>query len=93
MVTQEEINEYFMEAIRYLKAQGNSQKDIVLKARLGQNAISKIKKGESNAGDETIRKLAQAFRLNVDFFYGKSTYITLLDKSKDNLDNSIEEAG
>ena len=44
MVTQEEINGYFLEAIRRLKAEGYTQKDIVKAAGLSQNAISKIKK-------------------------------------------------
>lgn len=91
MVTQEEINEYFMEAIRYLKSQGYSQKDIVVKAGLAQNAISKIKNGENNAGDETIRKVAQAFRLNIPFFYGKSLNISLLDAKKDSLDDDLQQ--
>ena len=90
MVTQEEINEYFMEAIRYLKSQGYSQKDIVVKAGLAQNAISKIKNGENNAGDETIRKVAQAFRLNIPFFYGKSLNISL-DAKKDSLDDDLQQ--
>ena len=91
MVTQEEINEKFMEAVRHLKAQGYSQKGIVMKAGLAQNAISKIKNGENNAGDETIRKVADAFRLNIPFFYGKSRHISLLDAKRETLDNDLEE--
>jgi transcriptional regulator with XRE-family HTH domain len=69
MVTKEEINGYFLEAIRRLKAQGYTQKDIVEAAGLSQNAISKIKTGQNNAGDDTINKLCNAFKLNPDFFY------------------------
>lgn len=91
MVSQEEVNDKFMEAVRYLKSQGYSQKYIVKKAGIAQNAISKIKNGENNAGDETIRKVAEAFRLNIPFFYGKSRHITLLDAKREILDNDIEE--
>ena len=76
-----------MEAVRYLKSKGYSQKDIVTKSGIAQNAISKIKNGENNAGDETIRKVAQAFRLNIPFFYGNSPHISLLDA----IDNESDE--
>lgn len=76
MVTKEEINGYFLEAIRRLKAEGYSQKDIVKSAGLSQNAISKIKAGQNNAGDDTINKLCTAFNLNPDFFYRGSTQFT-----------------
>jgi transcriptional regulator with XRE-family HTH domain len=92
MVTQEQINDFFMEAVRYLKAKGYSQKDIVNKAGLAQNAISKIKNGENNAGDETIRKVAEAFRLNIPFFYGNSPHISSLDEKREKLDKELEEA-
>ena len=91
MVTQEQINDFFMEAVRYLKSKGYSQKDIVAKSGIAQNAISKIKNGENNAGDETIRKVAQAFRLNIPFFYGNSPHISLLDVKREVLDNELDE--
>jgi transcriptional regulator with XRE-family HTH domain len=91
MVTQEQINDFFMEAVRYLKSKGYSQKDIVTKSGIAQNAISKIKNGENNAGDETIRKVAQAFRLNIPFFYGNSPHISLLDMKREVLDNELDE--
>ena len=69
MVTKEEINGYFLEAIRLLKAEGYTQKDIVKAAGLSQNTITKIKTGQNNAGDDTINKLCNAFKLNPDFFY------------------------
>ena len=81
MVTKEEINGYFLEAIRRLKAQGYSQKDIVKAAGLSQNAISKIKTGQNNAGDDTINKLCIAFNLNPDFFYRGSQQFTLGEKT------------
>ena len=81
MVTKEEINGYFLEAVRRLKAQGYSQKDIVKAAGLSQNAISKIKTGLNNAGDDTINKLCTAFNLNPDFFYRGSQQFTLEEKN------------
>lgn len=81
MVTKEEINGYFLEAVRRLKAQGYSQKDIVKAANLSQNAISKIKTGQNNAGDDTISKLCTAFNLNPDFFYRGSQQFTLEEKT------------
>ena len=72
MVNQEQINDLFREAVRYLKRHGYSQKDIVFKAKLGQNTISRIMKGENNAGDDVIQKVAEAYHLNIDFFYDKS---------------------
>ena len=80
MVTKEEINGYFLEAVRRLKAQGYSQKDIVKAAGLSQNAISKIKTGQNNAGDDTINKLCTAFNLNPDFFYRGSQQFTQEEK-------------
>lgn len=81
MVTKEEINGYFLEAIRRLKAEGYTQKDIVKAAGLSQNAISKIKTGQNNAGDDTINKLCTAFNLNPDFFYRGSQQFTLKEKT------------
>lgn len=81
MVTKEEINGYFLEAVRRLKAQGYSQKEIVKAAGLSQNAISKIKTGQNNAGDDTINKLCTAFNLNPDFFYRGSQQFTLEEKT------------
>jgi transcriptional regulator with XRE-family HTH domain len=81
MVTKEEINGYFLEAVRRLKARGYSQKDIVKAAGLSQNAISKIKTGQNNAGDDTINKLCTAFNLNPDFFYRGSQQFSLEEKT------------
>ena len=81
MVNKEDINGYFLEAVRRLKAQGYSQKDIVKAAGLSQNAISKIKTGQNNAGDDTINKLCTAFNLNPDFFYRGSQQFTMEEKT------------
>ena len=82
MVTKEEINACFLEAVRRLKAQGYSQKDIVKAAGLSQNAISKIKTGLNNAGDDTINKLCTAFNLNPDFFYRGSKQFKMDEKEQ-----------
>lgn len=82
MVTKEEINGYFLEAIRRLKAEGYTQKDIVKAAGLSQNAISKIKTGQNNAGDDTINKLCNAFKLNPDFFYRGSNQFKIEKKDQ-----------
>lgn len=82
MVTKEEINGYFLEAVRLLKAEGYTQKDIVKAAGLSQNAISKIKTGQNNAGDDTINKLCNAFKLNPDFFYRGSKQFKMEKKEQ-----------
>ena len=82
MVTKEEINGYFLDAIRLLKAEGYTQKDIVEAAGLSQNAISKIKAGQNNAGDDTINKLCNAFKLNPDFFYRGSKQFKMGEKKQ-----------
>ncbi len=82
MVTKEEINGYFLEAIRLLKAEGYTQKDIVKAAGLSQNTITKIKTGQNNAGDDTINKLCNAFKLNPDFFYRGSKQFKMEEKEQ-----------
>lgn len=83
MAKQDEINGYFLEVVRWLKAEyGYTQEYIVKKAHLAQNAISKIKNGNANAGDETITKLCNAFDLNPEYFYGRSPYKSNLEKSR-----------
>ena len=82
MVTKEEINGYFLEAIRLLKAEGYTQKDIVKAAGLSPNTISKIKTGQNNAGDDTINKLCTAFKLTPDFFYRGSKQFKMEEKEQ-----------
>lgn len=82
MVTKEEVNGYFLEAIRLLKAEGYTQKDIVKAAGLSPNTISKIKTGQNNAGDDTINKLCNAFKLNPDFFYRGSKQFKMEEKER-----------
>lgn len=83
MAKQDKINGYFLEVVRWLKAEhGYTQEYIVEKAHLAQNAISKIKNGKANAGDETIAKLCNAFNLNPEYFYGRSPYKSNIEKSR-----------
>ena len=93
MVSQDEINSNFLDVIRWLKSEyGYTQAYIVEKAELAPNAISKIKNGKANAGDETITKLCNAFKLNPDYFYGRSSYKTKLEESEAKLDENIRQA-
>jgi len=93
MANQDEINGYFLEVVRWLKAEhGYTQEYIVKKAHLAQNAISKIKNGNANAGDETITKLCNAFNLNPEYFYGRSPYKSNLEKSRATMDDDLQKA-
>jgi transcriptional regulator with XRE-family HTH domain len=93
MVSQDEINSNFLEVIRWLKSEYRyTQAYIVEKAELAPNAISKIKNGKANAGDETITKLCNAFHLNSDYFYGRSSYKTKLEEKREKLDENLQQA-
>ena len=93
MVSQDEINSNFLEVIRWLKSEYRyTQAYIVEKAELAPNAISKIKNGKANAGDETITKLCSAFGLNPDYFYGRSCYRTKLEEEREKLDENLQQA-
>lgn len=92
MVKQEEINANFIEVIQFLKREyGYTQEFIVQKAKLGKSSISKITNG-SNVGDKTINKLCEAFKqLNPDFFYGRSPYKTLREKSEAKMEEALKD--
>ena len=93
MVSQDEINSNFLDVIRWLKSEyGYTQAYIVEKAELAPNAISKIKNGKANVGDETITKLCNAFNLNSDYFYGRSSYKTKLEEKREKLDENLQQA-
>jgi transcriptional regulator with XRE-family HTH domain len=93
MVSQDEINSNFLDVIRWLKSEyGYTQAYIVEKAELAPNAISKIKNGKANAGDETITKLCSSFGLNPDYFYGRSCYRTKLEEKREKLDENLLQA-
>ena len=93
MVSQDEINNNFLDVIRWLKSEyGYTQAYIVEKAELAPNAISKIKNGKANAGDETITKLCNAFNLNSDYFYGRSSCKTKFEEKREKLDKNLQQA-
>ena len=48
--------------------------------------------GKANAGDETISKLCNAFALNPDYFYGRSEYITLFEKSEAKMNEELRQS-
>jgi len=92
MISQDKINDNFLNVIRWLKSEyGYTQAYIVEKAELAPNAISKIKNGKANAGDETISKLCNAFNLNPDYIYGRSPYKSKLEESEAKLDENIRQ--
>ena len=93
MVNQEEINNKFIEIIRFLKSEyGYTQEYIVEKAKLGKSYISKIKNGEINAGDKTIAKLCDAFeQINPDFIYGRSPYKTKHEEAEAKFEQTLKE--
>ena len=93
MVNQEEINNKFIEIIRFLKSEyGYTQEYIVEKAKLGKSYISKIKNGEINAGDKTIAKLCDAFKqINPDFIYGRSPYKTKREEAEAKFEQTLKE--
>ena len=88
-------NELFLEAVDYLIDEGLAvnQADVALKAGLGPNLISRVRGGYvKRVSDDSIRALAVKFNLNMDFFRGKSDYITRYDQASANLDKELEEA-
>ena len=88
-------NELFLEAVDYLIDEGLAvnQADVALKAGLGPNLISRVRGGYvKRVSDDSIRALAVKFNLSMDFFRGKSDYITRYDQVSANLDKELEEA-
>ena len=88
-------NELFLEAVDYLIDEGLAvnQADVALKAGLGPNLISRVRNGYvKRVSDDSIRALSVKFNLSMDFFRGKSDYITRYDQASANLDKELEEA-
>ena len=88
-------NELFMDAILYLIDNGYAanQGDILVKAGLGPNLISRIKNGHvKSVSDDAIRALCNAFEdLNLDYFRGKSDCISKHQLSLWKADKAIED--
>lgn len=88
-------NELFLDAVDYLIDEGlaHDQGDVALKAGLGPNLISRVRNGRvKSVSDDSIRALVAKFHLNMDYFRGKSDYITRYDKASANLDRELKEA-
>ncbi|MBR3330145.1 MAG: hypothetical protein IKG25_02880 [Mogibacterium sp.] len=88
-------NELFLEAVDYLIDEGlaHDQGDVALKAGLGPNLISRVRNGRvKSVSDDSIRALVAKFHLNMDYFRGKSDYITRYDQASANLDRELKEA-
>jgi len=85
-------NELFLEAVDYLIDEGlaTDQGDLAQKAGLGPNLISRVRNGRvKSVSDDSIRALASKFNLNMDFFRGKSEYITRYDMTASIADQDI----
>ena len=89
-------NELFMDAIQFLIDNGkaDNQGDVAVKAGLGPNLISRVKNGRvNNVSDDAIRALCSAFPdLNIDYFRGKSDYISRQQLMDMRADAAIKEA-
>ena len=88
-------NELFLEAVDYLIDEGlaSDSSDVAQKAGLGPNLISRVRTGKvKSVSDDSIRALAARFNLNMDYFRGKSEYITRYDQASANMDRELEEA-
>lgn len=88
-------NELFLEAVDFLIDEGlaSDSSDVAQKAGLGPNLISRVRTGKvKSVSDDSIRALAARFNLNMDFFRGKSEYITRYDMTAAIADQHIEEA-
>ena len=88
-------NELFLEAVDYLIDEGRAtdSSDVAQKAGLGPNLISRVRTGKvKSVSDDSIRALVFKFNLNMDYFRGKSEYITRYDQACANMEQDIKEA-
>lgn len=88
-------NELFLNAVDYLIDEGlaEDQSDIAKRAGLGPNLISRVRTGKvKNVSDDSIRALVSKFNLNMDYFRGKSEYISRYDQSCANMEHELKEA-
>lgn len=88
-------NELFLNAVDYLIDEGLAvdQADIAKRAGLGPNLISRVRTGKvKNVSDDSIRALVSKFNLNMDYFRGKSEYISRYDQSCANMEHELKEA-
>ena len=88
-------NELFLDAVDYLIDEGLAidQGDVAQQAGLGPNLISRVRNGHvKSVSDDSIRALASKFNLNMDYFRGKSEYITRYDQASANMERELKEA-
>lgn len=88
-------NELFLNAVDFLIDEGlaEDQSDIAKRAGLGPNLISRVRTGKvKNVSDDSIRALVSKFNLNMDYFRGKSEYISRYDQSCANMERELKEA-
>ena len=88
-------NELFLNAVDYLIDEGlaEDQSDIAKRAGLGPNLISRVRTGKvKNVSDDSIRALVSKFNLNMDYFRGKSEYISRYAQSCANMEHELKEA-
>lgn len=88
-------NELFLNAVDYLIDEGlaEDQSDIAKRAGLGPNLISRVRTGKvKNVSDDSIRALVSKFNLNMDYFRGKSEYISRYDQSCANMEHELKNA-
>jgi transcriptional regulator with XRE-family HTH domain len=87
-------NELFLDAVDYLIDEGLAidQGDVAQQAGLGPNLISRVRNGHvKSVSDDSIRALASKFNLNMDYFRGKSDYITRYDQASASFDRDLKE--
>ena len=88
-------NELFLDAVDYIIDNGlaHDQGDVALQAGLGPNLISRVRNGKvKNVSDDSIRALVAKFNLNIDYFRGKSEYLSRYDQSCANMEHELKEA-
>ena len=88
-------NELFLNAVDFLIDEGlaEDQSDIAKRAGLGPNLISRVRTGKvKNVSDDSIRALVSKFNLNMDYFRGKSEYISRYDQSCANMEHELKVA-
>ena len=88
-------NELFLNAVDYLIDEGlaEGQSDIAKRAGLGPNLISRVRTGKvKNVSDDSIRALVSKFNRNMDYFRGKSEYVSRYDQSCANMEHELKEA-
>lgn len=88
-------NELFLDAVDYIIDNGlaHDQGDVALQAGLGPNLISRVRNGKvKNVSDDSIRAIVAKFKLNMDYFRGKSDYLRRYDQLSENMESGLKDA-